>query len=95
MTSRRRAAVFAGAALVLFTLLSILHFTVIELHLVVSDDAAPAAEFVRSSEALFRVGIVLDCLIFGSGIVAFAALYVLLRDVEHLVAVLGLALMHK
>lgn len=87
---RSRTARTAGLALLVFTVLSVVHFTVIELNLIVSDGTARIAAFVESHEPLFRAGIVLDLLIFSSGTVFFVALYTMLRSVDETLALLAL-----
>lgn len=93
LVSRAGAAKVAGAALLVFTVLSLAHFTLVEVHLVGTDAAAEIAELVRSRELLLRVGIVTDLFLFATGVVAFVALFVVLRHVDEGLAVLGLAMM--
>ncbi|MES2932028.1 MAG: DUF4386 domain-containing protein [Pseudomonadota bacterium] len=75
----RRTATFTGVFLLLFTILSALHFTLIELKLIVVDDIEPIVAFIQQQELLFRFGIVLDLTLFTCGIAAVLALYALLR----------------
>lgn len=89
-TSQHKAARVAGLAYLFFMIGSILHFSIVELKLIVSENTAEIANFIKTNELLFRIGIAVDLIIFINGMILFMALYVILKPVNKNLALLAL-----
>ena len=81
-TSQHKAARVAGFACLIFMICSILHFYIVEVNLIVSENTAAIANFIKTNELLFRIGIAGDLIIFISSIILSLALYVILRTIN-------------
>ena len=68
---------------------SILHFSIVKLNLIVSENTAEIANFIKTNELLFRIGIAVDLIIFINGMILFIALYVILKPVNKNLALLA------
>lgn len=77
----------------LFIVLSILHYTVIELHLIDTDHIEEVFSFIKSHDLLFHAGIAIDLSLFICGITLSVALYAMLKSVNKILALLALICM--
>jgi len=73
-----------------FVLASILHYTFVELHLVVSENTSAIANFIQTHELLFRIGIADHIIVFMSGTILSLAFYRILTPVNRNLALLAL-----
>lgn len=89
-SSWKRISKIAGIALLIFIVLGILHYSMIELKLMDFEDPGSAIEFIRGNESFFRIGIVIDLTLFFSGLLLASALFLILRKVNSLLALMGL-----
>jgi len=92
-TSQHEAGRVAGFMFLFFIVASILHYTVVELNLIVSDNTSEIANFIKINELLFRVGIAIDLILFISGIILSMALYVILKPVNKNLVLFALIMM--
>ncbi|NNF34489.1 MAG: DUF4386 domain-containing protein [Saprospiraceae bacterium] len=69
----------AGIGLLLFTILSIAHFSLIDLNILVEEEMEKVYGYVKGNEGVFRFGIVLDLILFSIGIGTFTAIYLILK----------------
>lgn len=83
----------AGIMFIFFITVSIFHYTLIETRLIVSGNTADIINFIRTNELLFRAGIVIDLILFISGIILSFVLYVILNRANKNLALLALILM--
>ena len=93
MKSIQRTARVAGFAYLFFIVGSLLHFSIIEINLIVSENTGAIAHFIQTHELQFRLGIVGDLIIFMTGIILAQALYVMLKIINKDLALLALILM--
>ncbi len=83
----------AGWMFLLFIVLSVLHYTVIELHLIDTDHIEEVFSFMKSHDLLFHAGIALDLCLFICGITLSVALYTMLKSQNKSLALLALICM--
>ena len=88
--SMHKIAKLTGFMFLFFIIVSVLHYTIIELNITVSDNTASIAEYIKSNEALFRIGIIHDLVIFISGIVLSLLLYFMLKSINKLLALFAM-----
>ncbi|MCP4214026.1 MAG: DUF4386 domain-containing protein [bacterium] len=91
-TSQRKAVKVAGGLYLFYIIASILHFSMVEVHIVGAGNAAETANFIKANELLFRIGIFGDLIIFSSGLFLSIALYTILKVVNKNVALLAVLL---
>jgi len=91
--SLQKAAKVAGLVYLLWMIGSILHHSLVELNLIVSDNTASVANFITNNELLFRIGIAGDFLLFTCGVILSLALFIILRTVNHHLALFALIML--
>lgn len=91
--SHSKIALRAGTILLFFVGAGILHYTIIELRLVALDQMDSIVHFVKTEGLLFRAGILLDLVLFVSGIFMTLLLYMLLKAVNEDLALLAFVFM--
>jgi hypothetical protein len=89
----RHALRVAGWMFLLFIVLSILHYTVIEVHLIDTDHIEEIFSFVKHHDLLFHAGIAIDLSLFICGIILSVALYTMFKSVNKSLALLALICM--
>jgi hypothetical protein len=72
----------AGIGILLFTVLSVIHYSMIDLKILVPEDMNVIFQFIKDNEGVFRIGIVMDLFLFIIGIGTFTAIYLILKP-EH------------
>lgn len=87
--AQSRAARLAGILLLLFSLGSILHYSVIDLPLFTAKNPAEIIDFVSANPLLFRIGIVFDILLFLSVLALAQTFYIILRNTHRDLALLA------
>lgn len=83
----------AGIIILVFIVTGILHYTIIELRLVALDNMASIVQFIKADGLLFRAGILLDLVLFVTGIIMALLLYRLLKSVNKGLALLAFVFM--
>ncbi|MCP4181479.1 MAG: DUF4386 domain-containing protein [bacterium] len=86
---QQKSAKLAGVSILTFMILSIIHFLTIDANLIVSDNILEIVSFIKSNDLLFRMGIVLDLVIFITGIIIAVALYSVFKSVSRNIALIG------
>ncbi len=91
--SLQKATKLAGISILTFMVLSAIHFTSIDANLGLSKNISTIVNFITSNELLFRIGIVLDLIIFLTGALLAIALYTILKSLNRNIALIGLFVM--
>lgn len=81
-TSRRQAALIAGAGYLIIFVLAIFANFVVRTGLIEADDPAVTASNIMDSEGLFRLGLVAFLIVFVVDVVIAWALYIFFRDLS-------------
>lgn len=81
-TSRRQAALIAGAGYLIIFVLAIFANFVVRTGLIEADDPAATASNIMDSEGLFRLGLVAFLIVFVVDVVIAWALYIFFRDLS-------------
>lgn len=82
----------AGALILSFIVLSILHFSLIEQNLM-HTDLREVIRYIQNNGFVFRIGIIIDLLLFINMLLVASILYSILKEVNHDIALLGLFFM--
>lgn len=91
-SSVRRYAQTAGFLFLFFTILSTVHYSLIDLPVLKSDNTEETALLIESNQFKFRLGILIDLVLLIMGVVLSWCLYVLLKPTHKFLALLAFSL---
>jgi hypothetical protein len=83
---------WAGILILSYIVLSILHFSIIEKNLM-KENPAIIAQYILDNDFTFRVGIILDFVLFFNMLLVSSVLYSILRSINQDMALLGFIFM--